>query len=119
MDEYGASTRTGERFLYDGHTSSNLNIGPPLTALPPDTSWGHFHENMVEAWVVIEGKLDVLVSGVGLVHGETGDVIQANDTRWHRATCAPNTGSCTRLAMTPRLKEGQVHYFQTDQAPGN
>ena len=68
---------------------------------------------------MIEGKLDVLVSGVGLVHGETGDVIQANDTRWHRATCAPNTGSCTRLAMTPRLKEGQVHYFQTDQAPGN
>src|SRR6476659_2647828 len=41
VDEYGASTRTGERFLYDGHTSSNLNIGPPLTQLPPSTSWGH------------------------------------------------------------------------------
>ena len=119
VDEYGASTRTGERFLYDGHTSSNLNIGPPLTQLPPDTSWGHFHENMVEAWVVIEGQLDVLITGKGVVHGETGDVIQANDTRWHRATCAPNTGTCTRLAMTPRLKEGQVHYFQTDQPPGN
>jgi hypothetical protein len=23
VDDYGASTRTGERFLYDGHTSSN------------------------------------------------------------------------------------------------
>ena len=44
-------TRTGERFLYDGHTSSNLNIGPPLTQLPPDTSWGHFHENMQEVWL--------------------------------------------------------------------
>jgi len=74
---------------------------------------------MVEAWVVIEGQLDVLITGKGVVHGETGDVIQANDTRWHRATCAPNTGTCTRLAMTPRLKEGQVHYFQTDQPPGN
>ena len=48
VDDYGASTRTGERFLYDGHTSSNLNIGPPLTQLPPSTSWGHFHENMPE-----------------------------------------------------------------------
>ena len=48
-----------------------------------------------------------------------GDVIQATNERWHRATCHPNTGSCTRLAMTPRNKEGQVHYFQTDQPPGN
>jgi hypothetical protein len=48
VDDYGALTHRGERFLYDGHTSSNLNIGPPLTQLPPSTSWGHFHENMPE-----------------------------------------------------------------------
>ena len=65
------------------------------------------------------GKLNVLVSGIGLVKGEQGDVIHVSDTRWHRATCEPNTGSCTRLAMTPRLKEGQVHYMQTNQPPGN
>ena len=29
VTEYGDSTRTGQRFLYDGHTSSNLNIGMP------------------------------------------------------------------------------------------
>jgi len=51
VDEYGASTRTGERFLYDGHTSSNLNIGPPPHELPAETSWGHFHENMPEIWL--------------------------------------------------------------------
>ena len=56
----------------------------------------------------------MLVTGLGLVKGEMGDVIQVTDTRWHRATCEPNTGSCTRLAMTPRLKEGQVHYVQAD-----
>ncbi len=74
---------------------------------------------MVEAWVVIEGKLDVLISGAGLVKGEVGDVIQANSERWHHATCEPNAGSCTRLAMTPRLKEGQVHYMQLDAQGGN
>ena len=33
--EYGDSTRTGERFLYDGHTSSNLNVGINLIGSPP------------------------------------------------------------------------------------
>jgi hypothetical protein len=46
----------GERFLYDGHTSSNLNIGPPITQLPPDTSWGHYHENMQEVWLNVYGE---------------------------------------------------------------
>ena len=47
VTEYGDSTRTGQRFLYDGHTSSNLNIGMNLTELPPSTNWGHWHANMV------------------------------------------------------------------------
>ena len=34
-------------------------------------------------------------------------------------TTHPNSGTSTRLAMTPRYKEGQIHYFQTDQPPGN
>lgn len=106
-------------FALDGHTSAHIIRSGNLAKLPPDTSWGHFHENMVEAWVVIEGGLDVLISGTGLVNGQLGDVIMAPNERWHRATCHPNSGSCTRLAMTPRLKEGQVHYFQVDQSTGN
>jgi len=119
FNAYASGGGKSRDFAMDGHTSAHIIRAGAITKLPPDTSWGHFHENMVEAWVVIEGQLDVLVTGFGIVHGETGDVIQANDTRWHRATCAPNSGTCTRLAMTPRLKEGQVHYFQTDQPPGN
>jgi len=119
VDEYGASDRKGERFLYDGHTSSNLNIGPPLTALPPATSWGHFHEIMQEVWLNVYGNVCALISGVGVVHGEYGDLINANEERWHRATSCPNTGRSIRMAITPRSKEGQVHYFQTDQPPGN
>ena len=57
-----------------------------------------------------------VISGVGVVHGEPGDVINANEERWHRATSWPNTGKSIRMAMTPRSKEGQVHYFQVDQA---
>ena len=119
VDEYGASTRKGERFLSDGHTSSNLNLGPPLTELPPSTSWGHFHENMQEVWLNVWGNVCALISGVGVVHGEYGDLINANEERWHRATSCPNTGRSIRMAITPRSKEGQVHYFQTDQPPGN
>ena len=36
---------------------------------------------MVEAWVVLEGQLDVLISGEPLVTGQVGDVIQANNER--------------------------------------
>jgi len=107
-------------FALDGHTSAHIIRSGNLAKLPPDTSWGHFHENMVEAWVVIEGSLTVKISGEkDLVVGQTGDVINAANERWHRATCTANTGPCTRLAMTPRLKEGQIHYFQTDQPAGN
>ena len=59
------------------------------------------------------------ISGVGVVHGEYGDLINANEERWHRATSCPNTGRSIRMAITPRSKEGQVHYFQIDQPPGN
>src|SRR5256885_333671 len=119
VDEYGASDRKGERFLYDGHTSSNLNIGPPITELPPATSWGHFHENMQEVWLDVWGNVCALISGEGVVHGEYGDLINANEERGHRATSCPNTGRSIRMAITPRSKEGQVHYFQIDQPPGN
>ena len=119
FNAYAAGGGKSRDFAWDGHTSAHIIRSGNLAKLPPDSSWGHFHENMVEAWVVIEGKLDVLISGIGMVHGETGDVIQANNERWHRATCAPDTGPCTRLAMTPRNREGQVHYFQVDKPAGN
>ena len=118
VTEYGDSTRTGEHFLYDGHTSSNLNIGVPITELPPSTNWGHWHANMVELWVNVYGNVCALISGVGVVRGELGDVINANEERWHRATSCPNTGKSIRMAMTPRSKEGQVHYYQVDQKAG-
>jgi hypothetical protein len=54
----------------------------------------------------------------GIVTGDVGDIIQANNERWHRATSHPGAGWSTRLAMTPRNKEGQVHYFQADQPSG-
>jgi mannose-6-phosphate isomerase-like protein (cupin superfamily) len=119
FNAYAAGGGKSRDFAFDGHTAAHIIRAAALTALPPATSWGHFHENMVEAWVVLEGKLDVLITGEPLVTGEVGDVIQATSERWHRATCHPNAGVCTRLAMTPRNKEGQVHYFQTDQPPGN
>jgi len=118
VDEYGASERSGERFLYDGHTNANLHPDPNIAQLPPATSLGHFHANMAEAWVDVYGQIDVLISGVGLVHGERGDVIHASEERWHRATSSPNTGKSIRMAITSRSKEGQVLYYKADTKAG-
>lgn len=65
----------------------------------------------------VYGNVCALISGVGVVHGEYGGLINANEERWPRATSCPNKGRSIR--MTPRSKEGQVHYFQTDRPPGN
>ena len=119
FNAYAAGGGKSRDFAFDGHTAAHIIRAKGIDALPSDKSWGHFHENMVEAWVVVESKLAVLISGVGVVHGDTGDVINANEGRWHRATCEPGAGTCTRWAMTPRNKEGQLHYFQVDQPAGN
>ena len=99
-------------FVWDGHTSAHIIRGKGIPT-PPATSLGHFHENMVELWIVLEGQLDFLIEGEPLVTGTVGDVILAPNERWHRAT-SHGTGKATRLAITPRNKEGQVHYFQPD-----
>ena len=104
-------------FVWDGHTASHIIRGKGIQT-PPETNFGHFHENMVELWIVLEGQLDFLIEGEPLITGTVGDVIQAPNERWHRATSrAP--GMATRLAITPRNKEGQVHYYQPDAAGGD
>lgn len=66
---------------------------------------------------MLEGQLDFLIERE-LVTGTVGDVIQALNERWQRATPrAP--GLATRLAITPCNKEGQVHYFQPDAQGGD
>ncbi len=103
-------------FVWDGHTSAHIIRGKGIST-PPETNLGHFHENMVELWIVLEGQLDFLIEGEPLVTGTVGDVILAPNERWHRATSrAP--GMATRLAITPRNKEGQVHYFQPESQGG-
>ena len=119
IDAYGASERKGERFLYDGHTNANPRLDSSITQLPASTDWGHFHANMAEAWVDVYGQVDVLISGVGLVHGERSDVIHASEERWHRATSRPNSGKSIRMAITSRSKEGQVLYFQARTGAGD
>ncbi|HEV3214612.1 MAG TPA: cupin domain-containing protein [Vicinamibacterales bacterium] len=99
-------------FVWDGHTSAHIIRGKGIPT-PPPTSLGHFHENMVELWIILEGQLDFLIEGEPLVTGSVGDVVHAPNERWHRATFH-GTGMATRLAITPRNKEGQVHYLQPD-----
>lgn len=118
IDEYGDSDRRGERFLFDGHTSANPRRDVAIAELPPDTDWGHFHAGMPEAWVDVYGRIDVLISGVGLVRGDRGDVINVPEERWHRATSRPGSGRSIRLSMISRSKEGQVLFRQPEAKLG-
>jgi len=52
-----------------------------------------------------------------VVHGEYCDLINANEERCTGPQAAPTPAEHT-MAITPRSKEGQVHYFQIDQPPG-
>jgi hypothetical protein len=99
-------------FVRDSHTAAHIIRGKGIPT-PPDTNLGYFHENMGELFSVLEGQLDVLNEGEPLVTGTVGDVVQAPNERWHRATFY-GTGMATRLAITPRNQEGQVHYWQPD-----
>jgi len=111
-----AKNAGSSNFVWDGHTSGHIIRGKGAPT-PPPTNLGHFHENMVEMWIVIEGDLDFLIEGEQLVTGTVGDVVQAPNERWHRASFH-GTGMATRFAITPRNKEGQVHYMQPDTGRG-
>ena len=64
-----AGGRKGGGFVKDDHTWANV-IRQPGIPTPPDSNFGHFHENFAEFWVVLEGQLDFLIQGVPLIKAE-------------------------------------------------
>jgi mannose-6-phosphate isomerase-like protein (cupin superfamily) len=107
----------GGGFVRDDHTWANVIRGA-AAPLPPDTSWGHFHENFAEFWIVLEGEEDFLIQGEKLVRAHTGDIVFAPEERWHRATHNGPIGTMsTRLAITPRPPS--LHYYQPGSAGGD
>jgi mannose-6-phosphate isomerase-like protein (cupin superfamily) len=109
-----AANRKGGAFVKDDHTWANV-IRSPGIPTPPDSNYGHFHENFAEFWIVMEGKLDFLIQGVPGFTANVGDIVFAPEERWHRATSA-RTGMATRLAITPRPPS--LHYYQPGHAGG-
>ena len=110
-----AANGKGGGAVKDDHTWANIirSQGMPT---PPDTSWGHFHENFAEFWLIMEGKEEFLIEGEPLIKSEFGDIVFAPEERWHRALAA-GTGMGTRLAITPRPPS--LHYYQTGTGGGD
>ena len=79
--------------MKDDHTWANI-IRSQGVPTPPDTSWGHFHENFAEFWLIMEGKEEFLIEGEPLIKSEFGDIVFAPEERWHRALAA-GTGLVT------------------------
>jgi len=105
----------GGGVVKDDHTWANVIRGKGAP-LPPDTSWGHFHENFAEFWIVLEGEEDFLIQGEKLVRAFPGDIVFAPEERWHRAT-HNGDGMSTRLAITPRPPS--LHYTQPGSTGGD
>ena len=110
-----AANGKGGGAVKDDHTWANI-IRSPGVPTPPDTNFGHFHENFAEFWLVMEGKEEFLIEGVPLIKADVGDIVFAPEERWHRAL-ASGTGMGTRLAITPRPPS--LHYYQPDHAGGD
>lgn len=107
----------GGGFVKDDHTWANVIRGA-AAPLPADTSWGHFHENFDEFWIILEGEEDFLIQGEKLVRAFPGDIVFAPEERWHRATHNGPIGTMsTRLAITPRPPS--LHYYQPGAGGGD
>jgi hypothetical protein len=115
MKDVVAGDGKGGGFVKDDHTWANVIRGPGIPT-PSATSYGHFHENFAEFWIILEGKQEFLIEGEPLISAEQGDIIFAPEERWHRATAA-GTGMSTRLAITPRPPS--LHYYQPDHSGGD
>ena len=78
---------------------------------PPATNKGHFHVGSDEFWFILEGKVEYLIEGIGLVTSEAGDVVFVPPGRWHRAAWADGQMD-TRLSFNNR--PGMLHSFAED-----
>ena len=105
----------GGGFVKDDHTWANVIRGKGIPT-PADTSWGHFHENFPEFWIILEGQEQFLIQGEKLVTADVGDIVFAPEERWHRAEHF-GSGMSTRLAITPRPPS--LHYYQPGAAGGD
>jgi len=105
VDEYGASTRTGERFLYDGHTSSTTEHRTAAHEVAGRDELGPFHENMPEIWLNVWGNVCALISGEGVVHGEYGDLINAMKNAGTRATSCPTQAEAYAWRSRPAARK--------------
>jgi mannose-6-phosphate isomerase-like protein (cupin superfamily) len=102
-------------WIRDDHTYVTILRSAKGVPTPADTSWGHFHANFPEFWLVLEGTQQFLVEGEKLVTAQEGDVVSAPTGRWHRAL-PYGDGPSTRLAFIPR--PDNLHWMQPEQSGG-
>ena len=100
-------------WIRDEHTYVTILRSAKGVPTSPPTSWGHFHENFPEFWLIVEGTQQFLVEGEKLVTVQDGDLVATPLGRWHRAE-ASGDGPSTRLAFIPR--PDNLHWLQPDQA---
>jgi mannose-6-phosphate isomerase-like protein (cupin superfamily) len=100
-------------WVRDDHTYVTILRSEKGLPTPPDTEWGHFHENFPEFWLIVEGTQQFLVEGEKLVTVQDGDLVATPMGRWHRAEPFGD-GPSTRLAFIPR--PDNLHWYQPGQS---
>jgi mannose-6-phosphate isomerase-like protein (cupin superfamily) len=100
-DVVAANPTSGNRlqFFLSDHDNQAAIIRGMGVATPPPTNRGHFHIGNDEFWFILEGKIDYLIEGVGLLTANQGDLVLAWPGRYHRASFAAGQMD-TRLAFS-------------------
>jgi len=86
------------QFFVNDHDNQAAIIRGMGVPTPPPTNRGHFHIGNDEFWFILEGKIDYLIEGVGLLTANQGDLVLVPPGRYHRASFAPGQMD-TRLAF--------------------
>jgi mannose-6-phosphate isomerase-like protein (cupin superfamily) len=101
MKDVVAGGARATAFVSSDHLFIN-NIRGRGQALPPPSNLGHFHFGYDEFWFVMEGTVDYQIEGVPVFSAQAGDIVQAVQGRWHRASFGGEVGSMsTRVAINP------------------
>ena len=85
--------------MWDGHTAAHIIRGKGIPT-PPATNLGHFHENMVELWIILEGTLDFLIEGEQLVTGTVGCIIGSPTRKETRSEFREMSSNQAALVVT-------------------
>lgn len=106
---YGTDKPYGSKFVTDDHFLCNILRGK-AEPVPPESNKGHFHSGWTEFWFVMEGHIGMKLEGENYFVTDPGDIIIADQGRFHRLGNDPSAPWSTRIPFDARSQV--LHNFE-------